>query len=291
MQDGKTENRITGYLLGELTDDAREKFEEEYFKDDGLFESVCAMEDELIHAYLQDHLGPKHRVQFEDTYLSNPRHREKVDLARELMRQALDLARQEADSESPLEQESPVTHRPGSFMSSLLAFLQFETHGARLSLASAALLALLISGWLAIEQVQTKARLGEIQTQNAELQRRGQIAGLALSFVLTPGLQRDGEAPRRLLLPPGAARIRLQLELESEDASQRYLASVTRVEGSEIWSGEAQPLRSGGSLQALTVELSAGLLSSEDYLITLKGLTQGSEPETLESYVFSVVRR
>ena len=94
----EVQERIRRYLLGQLTDGAREEFEQELLVDVDLFEELLVAEDELIDGYLVGELPPDERVQFEQHFLAAPERQEKLRFARALNRYVTVASRQETSA-------------------------------------------------------------------------------------------------------------------------------------------------------------------------------------------------
>lgn len=75
---------IIRYLLNELSESEQERFEEAYVKDDGLFEQVQSLEEELIEDYVKGDLSWRKRRLFERHYLASEQRRARVEAARQL---------------------------------------------------------------------------------------------------------------------------------------------------------------------------------------------------------------
>jgi hypothetical protein len=82
----EVQERIRRYLLGQLSDGAREEFEQELLANEELFEELLVVEDELNDEYLMGNLPREERVQFEQHFLAAPERREKLRFARALSR-------------------------------------------------------------------------------------------------------------------------------------------------------------------------------------------------------------
>src|SRR6476619_2765400 len=70
------------YLLGTLSDEERDRFEEMYFSDDAAFDEVEIAEGELIDRYVRGELSKPDRAQFESVVARSPRLVERVEFAR-----------------------------------------------------------------------------------------------------------------------------------------------------------------------------------------------------------------
>ena len=69
------------YLLGALSDEEKTRFEERYFLDDGEFEQLEIVEDELIDRYVRNELSAEDSGRFEKL-LKSPGMSERVEVAR-----------------------------------------------------------------------------------------------------------------------------------------------------------------------------------------------------------------
>lgn len=74
---GSTE--IRDYLLRRMTDTARGRFEEAYFRDDTLLDRIEAEEDALVSDYVLGHLSDGERRLFEESLLGTPYYRDRVE--------------------------------------------------------------------------------------------------------------------------------------------------------------------------------------------------------------------
>lgn len=140
--DGAT---VRQYLLDELTPDARERLEERLMTEDELFAQLLTLEDEqedeLIDQYVHDQLSEAERERFERVFLSTPERREKLELVRDLKAHAASTA-----SHARGKQKDKKKKGPGFI--SFLAFFQFQSALAGLSLVAALLLTIVVSAWL-----------------------------------------------------------------------------------------------------------------------------------------------
>lgn len=73
-----TDERITAYLLQELTEEEAERFEEQCFALDEWPAELESAEQELIDAYLHDELDKDRRLRFENNYLTSDARKARV---------------------------------------------------------------------------------------------------------------------------------------------------------------------------------------------------------------------
>lgn len=85
LRETNDEQLLSRYLLEDLREEERERFEEGYLSDDDLYMKLLVAEDELIAAYLQGELSRADRLKFERAYLTNPHKRRKVEATKELL--------------------------------------------------------------------------------------------------------------------------------------------------------------------------------------------------------------
>src|SRR6185295_13895306 len=83
---GNIEDRgvVKRYLLGELTDQERERFEVQMMSDTELFNEMLLVEEDLVEAYAQGTMSRNERQRFELSYMSTVEGREQVSFARAL---------------------------------------------------------------------------------------------------------------------------------------------------------------------------------------------------------------
>jgi len=82
-----TENKelLVQYLLGNLSEEAEERLEQEYFLDQEKWIALRAAEDDLVHNYAGGRLSDTQRRQMEASFLISPRVQARVELARLLL--------------------------------------------------------------------------------------------------------------------------------------------------------------------------------------------------------------
>lgn len=264
------DERMVRYLLDDLTPQEREESEQRYFFDDAYFESLRAVECELIRDYFCNDLSAALRRKFEAKYLQSDGLRRKLDLARELARRA------------PASPEPPVRGMgtpPGLFVR--LGRL-FRPGSGSFNLALSGGFVALLAGtvWLGVLVSQLREAVARLGSSGS---------GVVASFVLSPGgALRGARAADRFVIQPGTVSIRLQLDLEHNRPANAYRAFVTS-EGDLVWSGDALVTNRGS---AVMIEIPAALLvSGGNYIIDLKTLGDSGALAPTESYSFGVLRR
>ena len=91
-KDTVTDDLMTRYLLGDISDEERVRLEEHYFVDDGVFEQLSAFEDELIDDYVRGELAEPRRKQFELYFLNSAERRREARVCEILLSVPVELA-------------------------------------------------------------------------------------------------------------------------------------------------------------------------------------------------------
>jgi anti-sigma-K factor RskA len=82
----EVQQRIRQYLLGQVSDGAREDIERGLLADDEVFAELLMIEDELTDEYVNGCLSPDDRANFESHFLATPERQEDLRFARALNR-------------------------------------------------------------------------------------------------------------------------------------------------------------------------------------------------------------
>jgi anti-sigma factor RsiW len=162
-----TEQLITDYLLGEVSEQQRTEIEERFFANDDFFERVQAAEDDLIDEYVNGELTERERLLFEKNFAITPQRKQRIEFSRSLMQRGGALVR-----ESPRE-----THK--SLKRLLAVFLGWQKRTPGISLTGGLVTALLavsvLAGvWLFIENRRLRANFEQAQAEQRSAQRRAE---------------------------------------------------------------------------------------------------------------------
>ncbi len=91
------ETKLKTYWLGTISESERARIDHSLLTDNAAFEQVLLAEDDLIEAYLRQQLTPLERTQFEQHFLADPEHQQKLRLALALRRYANDSTKSSPD--------------------------------------------------------------------------------------------------------------------------------------------------------------------------------------------------
>lgn len=305
VRDAVTDDLMMRYLLADLSDDDQVWLEEHYFIDDGVFEQLLALEDELIDYYVSGELAGPQREQFELHFMISAERRQKLVFA-EAFTQYLSTTRGGASTE-----------KRKTWLQSITDWLGLRRATARWAFAAVCTAILFNEAWLVRENSRLHTHLREMQAQQTELRQREEQLGKQLStldlpaiegtpgpevaqsqphslpivaFTLAPGLLRSDAEQKTLIIPPGPHLVRLRLDLESQ-SYESYLALLETAEGSRVWSKEGVTIMPNIGRRKVVLEVPSSLLSNNDYIIKLRGVRSGSKAEEIAAYSFRVVKR
>jgi hypothetical protein len=314
------DEKMIRYLLGRLSEKEQEEVEEAYFTDSGLFERMLAVRDELIDDYLRNGLSLPEREQFERHFMASPQRRERVEEVRALM-QAVSQGLVEEPAAPARARSEPVPWR----------LKLRESVSGRLFvpvITTVALLVFLGGIWLIFDARQLRRQLAQSRSERTDLERKQQElqqqatqqqghadrlaeelaraqqqlesekllqpAPLTLLSRLDRGARNIGDAPQKLVIPPGASLVRLQLRLKPGPIKS-YRAELQKTSSSEeklVFEGlKAQPARSGGMIEVI-LPASYFTGSAQTYVLTLNRKTaEGKFEEFVDTYSFQIDKK
>lgn len=310
--DGTTSDEtLTRYLLGGLSEDEQRQLEDSYCVDDELFDQIVAIEDELIDAYVAGELASEDRAAFERQLVGNKRWREKLQFAR---------AFEVAASGVPV--TAATTGAPAPRWRHVLSdFFGGRGFGLKLVYVSLSFAVVVGCAWLLREnrRLRTELRQAQVQVQRQrqEIAQRPaprpqqpppEIARQAqakvepprpkipvLALLLTPTVRSaergPGEQPSlpTLEIPPGGHVVRLRVQLE-EDGYESYRATVLPVGGSQIWQTEWLKSRGKATSRSLAWSIPSEALTTDDYIVNLEGRLPDGQTEGAGAYSFRILK-
>lgn len=309
-----TDVEITGYLLGELTEETRASLAEACADDPAFFTRVAEIEDDLIDDYVRGKLNIELRGKFECHYLIHPARSERVQLAKILLSKLEPLPRT-APLPQPNRQYLPQAPSP-TFWRKLFSHFPVP------ALATILLMGL-GGGWLLYktarlqnelkeqraDRIRGEQRLNELQQQNERLSAEvgrlqnqpvpGQptpspedLAGVVTLQLPTSQVMSGapGSATPTLKLSSDIKQVRLQFAPASGNYS-RYQAVLQTADGRTILEQPNVIPRRRASTSLFTVSVSDDKLTSGEYILTLRGIKANAETDTLAKALFRVQKK
>lgn len=316
------ENDCERYLLGTMPEQEQEHFEEQYFENDELFERFLAVKDGLIDAYARGELRADLRPQFEQHFLTTEPRRQRVEEARQFIK-AINAS---APTVPVVEQTASDSWWHSVSATVGLPPLVFQ--GALVGLIAITLLGGLL--WLrnsrnrqaeqarALDQGQqvppTSTRLDKSSPQDASAsptvddRRVGPTASPSptpspsvnrqpsqpapsqiASLTLIPFAPRDGSGSNTLQLAPDTRAVRLNLTFKKDEYSS-YSVALKTLTSDEVFKRRGLKPQSSASGSFLTLTVDPALLTHQDYILVLSGLSKSGQTESLADYYFRVQR-
>ncbi len=318
----ESEQIMTSYLLGELSEPEQAALEEKYFSDPRVFDQILKTENELLDNYARGRVSPQVRERFEQYYLLHPGRRERMKFAEALATRI--------DKIEPSENAIERTASAMSWWGGLLTTLRGQRLMLRFSIAFAFLLFVFAGAWFFIDSRRARQELAQAQAVPADQERREREQKVAevrvptevppiepeprrpaqpqspqmtptptaravpafASLLLTVGGVRGGDTGKTptLVIPPGTVKARLQLNLK-ENEYARYRVSLQTVGGEEIFSRQNLKSRDTKPGMSVTLVVPARKFATGDYILTLKGVSQDGEIDDLSKSIFRVSKK
>ena len=301
-QSETSDQLLTRYLLGALTEEEAERLDEQSITDEEFALRLDAIEHDLIDAFVRGELSGDAQERFEHFYLSSQRRAEKVEFAKALLRwdEAARRAELLAAKQSPWR------------------WLKVTGMELQWAFGAGAFATLLAAGYLFLENSSLRNEVGrarasqaELGQQEQELQRQIQDqrdANAELTKQLE-SLQRSQTGVDQiktfatLLLPPtrgvggmptlslasDTTLVVLLLRVESDEFPFYRVALRDAGTNQVVWQGEKLRVQASGADRIVSISFSARLLKQQSYVVELTGLPRQGPPESLSNYPFKIV--
>ena len=317
-QSNQTETTMR-YLLGTLSEEEKDRFEEMYFSDDAVFEEVEIAEGELIDRYVRGELAKSDHARFEAVLAASPRLGERVQFARVWKD---NLAASHAQPIASVADTYKAPQAGRSWWSRIFGS-SAESRVPGLALAFGVLLVLvggaaLFAGWLRLreesrrleaQQTALEQRQRELDQQAANLKSQAeQLAkGIPASptpiespqpkpseeppspvratfaMTLSAGGTRGGGSDNTYSVPAGTKNVQVTLNVTDPDYS-RYQATISTVDRKAVFTSAWQRI----SHNVVTFSVPANRLPPGDYTISLNGRTSAGIIEPLTDYTLHI---
>jgi hypothetical protein len=240
----RDERTLRRYLLRTLPEEQRLRVERGVLGEDGLFDDLSALEDDLFHDYAAGRLSDSERADFERSLMTLPGADERLAAARALLARVAPAA-------------APRV-RPGAWLA-----------------AAAALILALGVLWLLRGQREAAPRPQQAVATPSPAPAAPSLAsptpapspglaGRVLALALSPAALRSGGAMPKVTIAPDVTGLRLQLQLPAGAGSGPFQAVIRSAEGQKAWSGRATTHG-----RTATVEPMLAALPEGDYELVL----------------------
>jgi hypothetical protein len=287
----EVEDQMTRYLLGELSPEETLHVETEYFRDDNYFESIQALEDQLVRDFVRGEMAPDLYRRFQARYRSSPELAEKIEFAQAVFSGCCNLREEER-------QRAVAAHRR-TLLSTLRELFEFDVPAFQYAAAAVALLGVGLGYYEWTRTTRLKSELAQFQDQNKSLAQQNSALDRALanvpkepplvaSFVLMPGVSRGQSKPTVIAVPAELGSVEFKLPLPAGIKYPGYRAVLQRPSGAEVSIQDLPPgaLVDGG--RAMRLSVPSASLKAGQYLLFVKGRNGQGEYEDVQYFVFSV---
>jgi hypothetical protein len=252
------DERIVAYLLGELSEDESEQFEEECFAGEDWPEEVRAAEHNLVDAYLRYELTPEQRQHFERNYLTTEKRLKRVATAAALLGHVETLG---GEKTSEQKRGGPT------WINSFIAVWHRQSWALHAGLAVVVVAVVVGAVWLARSRTNAPRSLA------------------TLTLTIADSNRAEGAQPNRVKLPPGTDALRVYLKLPGEAVgAARYRVELEKEEGDKSPVGVV-----GRDDDTITVEIPTDQLKRGEYALRLFAVgPDGAEQRVSGLYFFII---
>lgn len=169
-QEAQDRRVLVKYLLGKLSEQEQDALAERYFIDEGLFDQLLTVENDLLDQYVRGQLAADQREEFARYLNKLPDGRHKVAVATALMREERAAAEAMLDQEAPQPTSTVMTApEPGDpWWRSLPALIPRRRAALQYSLAASLVVVTSIALWLVIDSRQLRRENDQLQAQMAQ---------------------------------------------------------------------------------------------------------------------------
>lgn len=294
------ENLTRRYLLGQLSAEEHQKFEDHYLADATTFEEVVAIENDLIDAYARGKLGGSEKQQFEERYRSSPGGKSRIEFAMalgEIIRSSQrSVKRKKFESWQWLQRPLPIGRHLFQWALGVVCvvlcvavfFLTFKNHQLNREIRDARdnEARLRTQRDEAVRQITTFN-----QRVNDESVKPPAQSGIPdLTFTLVAGIVRGESRGEVLVVPRDRPWMRFEMPID-EDAFKAYEAVLYTAEMREV--RRRGNLKSRSTATGLKVDwrIPSDSVPGGDYILQLIGKANGSEAEPLSVYSFRLIHK
>ena len=110
-----------------------------------------------------------------------------------------------------------------------------------------------------------------------------------VAALLLPQMRGPSQVPT-ISMPAGTDRVQLRLQLESDDFPSYRVALKDSVGSRVLWRKSDVKARAEGEARVVSINIPAGLLKQQNYVIELMGVSSGGRKEFISAYPLRVVR-
>jgi hypothetical protein len=326
-QKTKQEDLMVRYLFEELTEEEQIQIEELFFTDNQYFEQLRSVEDALIDDYAQGTLTEHERRKVEGLLLSSPRQAREIEFVRDLIGYISENPTAELKGLNPTQIERPGKWKA---LSALLRIRNPEKRLALAITLLIIVIALFMAVWnpalqrkigemgakqeapeksdqqlqQQIDEVKEsrEALVRELENERRKRDQLEQEMAIlreyqpliskdeTVTLDLKPdSLSRAGGEIKTMQMRPNVAQVRIRITLGKGYDYKSYGVVIKTFDDRPVWVRDHISL-SRTNPGKLVITLSARILNSDDYTLSLRGITETGSVEEIGGYSFRVRR-
>ena len=299
MSSGNSTNEeLTRYLLGEMSEEEQTEFEMRYFGDAQLFGELCAWRNNLIDRYVSNQLSPSMRHRFEAGIDKSWAINERIRFAETLQ------------GEIDVRSAGVGSQRRPRFAGTRVSLRAWTSRFGQLAFVAAILLIVLGVGWLMIRSrrqgpvdgsdagVGSSSSTLSDKSENDPNQARPDLTKSPSSSqtltsdnsnsILTVPLTSDlagtaSDVRADVLVPPNIVMVKLVLIVDPpQDAD--YSAVVATSKDAEVFKAGSLRAQANETGNAVELFVPANRLPDGDYIIHLSGVTTNNQTISAGNY-------
>jgi len=273
------EQVLTRFLLGDAAPADRQAIEDRLTEDPAFFESMCALEDEVILKWHRGELAPEDWQLFTQSYLDSPPRQARVASVRELI-DAAERWKHEADPRRSLWDRVP-------------RWLTSPRPVPQVALAAAAAVAIAVIPALLYQARDAMRRLQDAEREITSLRLGSGAQHVTAVFTLAPVTVRGqdtADATNVVRVPRDAAEVWLQFEMADPGTPAGFDAILEPLERRLATAPHPARLERTATGMLVTLTLAARDLSEGDYVLRLRRLTAGNSSDIVATRTLRVVR-
>jgi hypothetical protein len=273
------EQVLTRFLLGDLAPADRQAIEDRLIEDPAFFESLCALEDEVILKWHRGELSPEDWQLFTQSYLTSPPRQARVASVRELI-DAAERWKHEAEPQPSLWGRLP-------------RWLTVPRQVPQFALAAAGAMVIAVVPALLYQTRDAMRRLQDAEREITSLrQQSGGAQHLAAVFTLAPVTVRgqDTDATNVVRIPRDAAEVWLRFEMADPGTPAGFDAILEPLDRRPATTPRPARLEPTATGMLVTLTLAASDLPEGDYVLRLRRLTAGDSSDIVATRTLRVTR-